>query len=69
MIRLQFDLTMRTGLMTIIGLVGIIALFVMVMVSIFMYIKTLHIIIAIIGTLLVSMVNINFIQYVSLLIV
>ncbi|XP_046827818.1 protein lifeguard 3-like isoform X1 [Vespa crabro] len=51
----KFDLTMRTGLITIIGLVGIIALFVMVMVSIFMYIKTLHIIMAIIGTLLVSM--------------
>ncbi|XP_043505239.1 protein lifeguard 3-like [Polistes fuscatus] len=51
----KFDLTMRTGLITIIGLVGIVALFVMVMVMIFTYIRTLHILMGIIGTLLVSM--------------
>ncbi|XP_043676195.1 protein lifeguard 3-like isoform X1 [Vespula pensylvanica] len=51
----KFDLTMRTGLITIIGLVGIVALFAMVIVSMFMYIKTLHLMIAIIGTLLISM--------------
>ncbi|KAK2581117.1 hypothetical protein KPH14_007936 [Odynerus spinipes] len=50
----KFDLTMRAGLITIIGLVAIVSLFVMMIILIFTYIKILHIMIGLIGTLLLS---------------
>nr|XP_012140988.1 PREDICTED: protein lifeguard 3-like isoform X1 [Megachile rotundata] len=51
----KFDLTMRSGLMMIIGLASIVAIFVMMIVLMFTHIKVLHIVISIIGMLLLSM--------------
>ncbi|XP_029051810.1 protein lifeguard 3-like isoform X2 [Osmia bicornis bicornis] len=51
----KFDLTMRTGLMMILGIASIVAIFVMMIVLIFTYIKVLHLLISVIGMILLSM--------------
>ena len=60
----QFDLTRRTGLMMIIALVATLGLIILIVVMLFTQIRVLQAVIALIGTLLISMVyipkNINF---------
>ncbi|XP_076761738.1 protein lifeguard 3 [Xylocopa sonorina] len=51
----KFDLTMRTGLMMIIGFGSIIAIFVSMIILIFTYIKIVHIVISVIGMIVLSM--------------
>ncbi|CAL7938933.1 unnamed protein product [Xylocopa violacea] len=51
----KFDLTMRTGLMMIIGLGSIVAIFVSMIILIFTYIKIIHIAISVIGMIVLSM--------------
>ncbi|KAG7211253.1 hypothetical protein KM043_010562 [Ampulex compressa] len=51
----KFDMTMRPGLLMIAGLVAIVAILTMTIVLIFTHIKVLQLIIAVIGTLLLSM--------------
>ncbi|KAF3423395.1 hypothetical protein E2986_13531 [Frieseomelitta varia] len=52
---LQFDLTMRTGLLMIVGLASIVSIVAIMIVLLFTYIKVLHMIISIIGMVLLSM--------------
>lgn len=54
----QFDLTMRPGLMLIIGLVAIVAIFTVLIILLFTHIMVLRLVIAIIGTLLLCLVHI-----------
>ena len=56
---LQFDLTMRTGVLMIIGLASIASIIVILIVLLFTYIKVLHVVISVIGMVLLSMVNIK----------
>ena len=58
---LQFDLTMRTGLLMIVGLASIVSIIAIMIILLFTYIKVLHMIISIIGMVLLSMVNIKLI--------
>ncbi|XP_076681197.1 protein lifeguard 3-like [Andrena cerasifolii] len=51
----KFDLTMRTGMVMIVGLASIVSIFVMVIVLMFTYIKVFHLLISIIGMVLLSM--------------
>ncbi|XP_043251052.1 protein lifeguard 3-like [Colletes gigas] len=51
----KFDLTMRTGLMMIVGLASIVSIFVMMILLMFTHIKVLHVIISVIGMILLSM--------------
>ncbi|CAK9823529.1 Protein lifeguard 1 [Anthophora retusa] len=51
----KFDLTMRTGLMMIVGLASIVAIFILIIVSLFTVMRILHIVISIIGMFLLSM--------------
>ncbi|XP_017763451.1 PREDICTED: protein lifeguard 3-like [Eufriesea mexicana] len=51
----KFDLTMRTGLILIVGLASIVAIFTMIIILMFTYVKILHIMISVIGMLLLSM--------------
>ncbi|XP_053986722.1 protein lifeguard 3-like isoform X1 [Hylaeus volcanicus] len=51
----KFDLTMRTGIMMIIGLGSIVSIVVMMIVLMFTYIRVLHIVISIIGMILLSL--------------
>ena len=64
---LQFDLTMRTGLLMIFGLASIVSIFVIMIVLLFTYIRVLHIIISVIGMILLSMVNIKLIYILEIL--
>jgi len=57
MMKLQFDLTMRPGLLMVIGLVSIIAIFTVLIILLFTHIIILRLVIAIIGTLLLCMVS------------
>ncbi|XP_076231275.1 protein lifeguard 3-like [Calliopsis andreniformis] len=51
----RFDLTMRTGLLTIVGLASIVSIMVMIIILMFTHIKVLHFVISIIGMVLLSM--------------
>ncbi|XP_076380475.1 protein lifeguard 3-like isoform X2 [Megalopta genalis] len=51
----KFDLTMRTGLMMIVGLASILGIVVIMIVLIFTYIRVLHIVISVIGMIVLSM--------------
>nr|XP_012230357.1 PREDICTED: protein lifeguard 1-like [Linepithema humile] len=51
----RFDLTMRPGLLMVIGLVAIVTIFTMLIIFIFTHIMIMRLIIAIIGTLLLSL--------------
>jgi len=57
MMKLQFDLTMRPGLLMVVGLVSIIAIFTVLIILLFTHIIILRLVIAIIGTLLLCMVS------------
>ncbi|XP_028521889.2 protein lifeguard 2-like [Apis cerana] len=50
----KFDLTMRTGILFIIGLAAIVSIFVLIITLMFTYIRLLHILISIIGMALLS---------------
>lgn len=56
--RLQFDLTMRPGMLMVIGLVSIVAIFTVLIILLFTHIVVLRLVIAIIGTLLLCMVSV-----------
>ncbi|XP_017798826.1 PREDICTED: protein lifeguard 3-like [Habropoda laboriosa] len=51
----KFDLTMRTGLLMIVGLASIVAIVVLTIVSLFTVMTILHIVISVIGMFLLSM--------------
>ncbi|XP_015435098.1 PREDICTED: protein lifeguard 3-like [Dufourea novaeangliae] len=51
----KFDLTMRTGLVMIVGLASVLGIFVMMIILIFTYIKVLHIVMSVIGMVFLSM--------------
>ncbi|XP_070172478.1 protein lifeguard 1 [Polyergus mexicanus] len=51
----KFDLTMRPGLLMVIGLVSIVAIFTMLIILLFTHIMVFRLVIAIIGTLLLCM--------------
>ncbi|KAK9299465.1 hypothetical protein QLX08_007489 [Tetragonisca angustula] len=51
----KFDLTMRTGLLMIVGLASIVSIIAIMIILLFTYIKVLHMIISIIGMVLLSM--------------
>ncbi|KAG5325334.1 LFG2 protein, partial [Pseudoatta argentina] len=55
MMKLQFDLTLRPGLLMIIGLVAIVSIFTVLIILLFTHIMVLRLVIAIIGTLLLCM--------------
>ncbi|XP_014471588.1 PREDICTED: protein lifeguard 3-like [Dinoponera quadriceps] len=51
----KFDLTMRAGLLMIIGLVSIVAIFAMIFIMMFTYIPALRLLISVIATLMLSL--------------
>ncbi|XP_077266013.1 protein lifeguard 1 isoform X3 [Temnothorax americanus] len=51
----RFDLTMRPGLLMVIGVVSIVAIFTLLIILLFTHVRVLRLIIAIIGTLLLCM--------------